>query len=310
MTDSEDAEQAGEGAEQTDWAAVAAKAWATGVGAALGLPFGPAGVIGGAIAGALLEPVALNLLQYLSGDAKRRSGEALSAACEASGLSAEDTLSRMFSNEKFRLLSGTAIIAAAHTAWEDKVRTIGRSLASGLLASDGAEVDTEQMIISAIADMEAPHVALLDLFVAHRPPLYSNERGIVRLDIPEHSHSRSINDEWSVHERKWEDREILHYRPRLAPVFSSLAGTLQRHGLALFEDNSDQEIEQLKEAVEREASRSDQERRAGGTGSAPRRPTGAFNVRTVPGTWEPTELGEEVWLRFHQAGTNIPDVWL
>jgi hypothetical protein len=311
MTDSEDAEQtADEGAEQTDWAEVTARAWALGTGAALGLPLGPPGFVGGAIAGALLEPLALKLLQYLSGDAKRRSGEALSAACGASGVSAEETLSRMFSDEKFRLLAGTAMIAAAHTAWEDKVRTIGRSLATGLLASDEAEVDAEQMILSAIADMEAPHVALLDLFVACRPPIYSGEPGIVRLEIPEYSHSRSFNGEWDAHERKWARRIILEYRPRLAPVFPSLVGTLQRHGLAFFEDNSDREIKQLQKAVEQEAARRDQERRGGGTGSTPRRSSTAFNVRTVPGTWEPTELGEQVWLRFHEAGTNIPDVWL
>jgi hypothetical protein len=308
MTDSEDAEQIDEGAEQTDWAAVAARAWATGTGAALGLPLGPAGVVGGAIAGALLEPVAYNVLQYLSADAKRHSGEALSAACEASGLSAEDTLSRMFSSEKFRLLAGTAIVAAAHTTWEDKVRTLGRSLASGLLASDDAEIDTEQMIISAIADIEAPHVALLDLFVAHHPPSLAEEREPARLDIPEYSHSRRFDGGWSVNERKWENRAILFYRPRLAPVFPSLVGTLQRHGLTLFEDNSDREIKQLEEAVEKEAVRRDQERRIRGT--PPRRSSTAFKVKTVPGTWEPTELGEQVWLRFHQAGTNIPDVWL
>ena len=72
MTDSEDAEQLDEDAEQSDWIEVAAKAWAAGTGAALGLPFGPAGALGGAIAGTLLEPVARNLLQYLSADAKRR----------------------------------------------------------------------------------------------------------------------------------------------------------------------------------------------------------------------------------------------
>ena len=309
MMDSEEAEQtAEEDAEQTDWAEVAARAWATGTGVALGLPLGPVGAVGGAILGTLLEPIALKLLQYLSADAKRRSGEALSAACEVSGLSAEETLSRMFSDEKFRLLTGTAMIAAAHTAWEDKVRTLGRSLASGLLASDDAEVDTEQLIISAIADIEAPHVALLDLFVAYRPPIYVGERGTARLDIPEYSHSRSFNGEWSVHERKWESRAILYYRPRLTQVFSSLVGTLQRHGLALFEDNSDREIKQLQEAVEREAVRRDQERRS--NGSPPRRSSTEFKVKTVPGTWEPTELGEQVWLRFHEAGTNIPDVWL
>jgi hypothetical protein len=300
MADDADSEQT------DDWAALAAKVWAAGTGAALGLPFGPPGAIGGAALGALLEPVARNLLKYLSGDARRRSGEVLSAACEASEFSTEDTLARMFSDEKSRLLAGTAIVAAAHTAWEDKVRTLGSSLASGLLASDDAEVDIEQMIMLAIADLEAPQLALLDLLVAWRPPLTVGERDPVRLDIPEYSHSRLRDRGWSVNERKWQNQLIRLYRPRLAPVLSSLVGSLQRHGLALFEDNSDREIEQLKEAVENEATRRDQEQRSG---RRQRRSMTAFKVEPVPGTWEPTELGEQVWLRFRDAGAKVPDVW-
>jgi hypothetical protein len=283
MADPEDAEQTDEDAEQTDWDEVAARAWAVGTGAALGLPFGPLGVVGGAIAGALLEPVALNLLRFLSADAQRRSGEALSAACEASGLSAEDTLSRMFSDEKFRLLAGTAMVAAAHTTLEDKVRTLGRSLASGLLASDDAAIDIEQMIMLALADLEAPQLALLDLLVAWRPPQTGDETSPIRLDIPEHSHSQPSGREWSVNQRKWYVHAIQTYRPRLTPVFSSLVGTLERHGLVTYESNVDDSSAIRDESYDPELQRP---------------------------YVEPTELGEHVWLRFYRAGMNLPHVWV
>ena len=71
---------------------------------------------------------------------------------------------RIKASEKTEL-AGLALDAA----WQDKVRTLGCSLAAGLLAEDGATIDTEQMIIAAIADIEAPQLAMLDLLVAWRP---------------------------------------------------------------------------------------------------------------------------------------------
>lgn len=147
-----------------------AQALAAGLGAVAGVPFGPVGSIVGAALGPLLVPVAEEIFREVGMDGRRRSGEALAATCEASGLSAEETMRRALSNEKSRLLSATAIVAATHTTWEDKVRTLGRSLASGLLAADDAEVDSEQLIMSAIADLEGPHLALLDLLVSWHPP--------------------------------------------------------------------------------------------------------------------------------------------
>jgi hypothetical protein len=36
--------------------------------------------------------------------------------------------------------------------------------------------------------------------------------------------------------------------------------------------------------------------------------TGAGSLVPEP-TWSPTELGEQVYLRFRAAGTNLPDIW-
>ena len=90
----------------------------------------------------------------------------------------------------------------------------------------------------------------------------------------------------------------------------SLLGTLQRHGLVVQNDKTGEAIE--KYAQEFEKKLGDQYRREGRAG--------AFRPSSVPRvnnpaklapepTWSPTELGEQVFLRFHEAGTKLEDVW-
>lgn len=281
-----------------------AQALAAGLGALAGLPFGgPVGSVVGATLAPLLVPVAEQVFRELGMDGRRRSGEALAAACKASGLSVEETVRRALNDEKSRLLSGTAIVAATHTAWEDKVRTLGRSLASGLLATDDAEVDSEQLIMSAIADLEGPHLALLDLLVSWHPPLLARDIGLQHVDISAESFT---SETWGASQRRWTVDEIATYRPRLAPVLSGLLGTLQRHGLALIESNAEVAIQQLRDALHEEQDRQDQVQLMG-------RIIGPTLRKSVPEpqppTWTPTRLGEQVWLRFRAAGANAPDVW-
>ena len=110
------------------------------------------------------------------------------------GIPVDEMEERINASERTQLLTGYALSAATRTAWEDKVRTLGRSLASGLLADDNAKIDTEQMIIAAIADIEGPQLAMLELLVAWRPgrnvaePLISGP-----LDLPEDSHCRTLD---------------------------------------------------------------------------------------------------------------------
>ena len=163
-------------------------------------------------------------------------------------------------------MTGFALNAATRTAWKDKVRTLGRSLASGLLADDNAKIDTEQMIIAAIADIEGPQLALLELLVCWQNHPRDTGEPLISTPLDPSSESHIRDGRWRVADRKWSVRYIDHARPSLAPIVPSLIGTLQRHGLT---------------------------------------------VRNDPVTywWEPTELGEQVFLRFRDAGTDLPDVW-
>lgn len=132
------------------------------------------------------------------------------------------------------------------------MRTLGRSLASGLLAEDNAEIDTEQMIIAAITDIEGPQLAMLELLVAWRPgrnvtePLISGP-----LDLPDESHSQNADGSWNVLWRDWPCELIAHARPNLAPLTPSLLGTLQRHGLVVQNDKTGDAIEKYAQAFEK-----------------------------------------------------------
>lgn len=271
-------------------------------GAAIGaIVAGPAGAIVGAGLGPLLEPVAQKIWQELSGDARRRASEVLASACEASGRSAQDVEELISSSERTRLLAGIAMTTGTRTSWNDKVRTLGRSLASGLLAEDDARIDTEQLVLAAIADIEAPHLSLLDLLVSYEP-------------------GRTIGGpafQKALHQsrRTWDVAQICRARPPLAPVVGSLLGTLQRHGLVAQNDNVADALANYSRDVSAEFQRFHQESR-NKNANVPRRlsmrpldPMGARRLAPEP-TWSPTELGDLVHSRFTEAGAGVPDKWL
>jgi hypothetical protein len=287
------------------------RAAAAALGAALGgIIAGPVGAIVGAGLGPLLEPLVKGAWAELSESARQRQTDVLFWAIH-SGIPINEMKERINASKHTQLLTGFALSAASRTAWEDKVRTLGRSLASGLLAEDNTKIDVEQMIIAAITDIEGPQLAMLELLVARRPgrnvaePLVSGP-----LDLPGESHSRNADGSWHVVWREWSREEITHARPNLAPLAPSLLGTLQRHGLVVQNDKTGEAIEKYAQAFERKLG--EQYRREGRAGAF--RPSSVPSVLNPAGlapepTWSPTELGEQVFLRFRDAGTDLEDVW-
>jgi hypothetical protein len=287
---------------------------AVAAGAALGLPLGPAGAVVGAAAGVLLEPLAAKIWDEVTGDARHRGGEALAYAKTATSLNDEEFERVISDSERSRLLTGTMLSAASRTVWDGKLRTLGQSLASGVLATDEAAIDTEQMILAAIADMEAPHLSLLDLLVSYTSIRRMGQQAPEKVKVPEYSHAIGLQfsgaPKWAVRNREWTVEQINFSRPSLTAVLSSLLGTLQRHGLAGLDINTDKSIEKFSKELERETNRAIGPRRGsnakGGLTQAPR----ITRVPSEQPTWSPTELGEQVWLRFHDAGAAVPDAWM
>jgi hypothetical protein len=270
-----------------------------------GVVAGPLGAAAGAGLGPLLEPLVAGVWEELSVSARQRQVEVLASAIDA-GIREDELGERINASERTQLLTGFALSAATRTAWEDKVRTLGRSLASGLLADDNAKIDTEQMIIAAITDIEGPQLAMLEFLVSWEPGRYADSPPIDGpLDIPEYSHD--WEGRWQADGRVWTVRNIAYARPTLAPITPSLLGTLQRHGLVVENDNASEAIERYSKAYEKQLgnqfSRADKFR----PNAVPRVPSPG---RLVPQlSWSPTELGEQVFLRFRDAGTELPEVW-
>lgn len=270
---------------------------------------GPIGGVVGAGLGPKLKRLVRGVWAELSESARQRQTDVLFWAIRE-GVPVDEMEARINASKHTQLLAGLALDAAWQTAREDKVRTLGRSLAEGLLADDSAKIDTEQMIIAAIADIEGPQLAMLELLVAWRPgrnvaePLINGP-----LDLPKDSHDQAFSDGWYIAWREWSRELIARARPNLVPLAPSLLGTLQRHGLAVQNDKTGEAIEEYAQAMEKQIADYEQKRIAGACRI--HRPPSVLNpAKLAPEpAWSPTELGEQVFLRFHEAGTRLEDVW-
>jgi hypothetical protein len=286
------------------------RAAAAAAGAALGTAVaGPVGAAAGAWLGPKLEPLVRGVWAELSEKARQRQTDVLFWAIR-NGVPVEEMEERINASERTQLLTAFALDSATRTAWEDKVRTLGRSLASGLLSKDNATIDTEQMIIAAITDIEGPQLAMLELLVAWRPGRNAAEPVVSGpLDLPKDSHDRPFDDNWNVAWREWPRDLIADARPNLAPLAPSLLGTHQRHGLVVQNDNAGGAIEKYAQAFENEVADYEQ-LRITGAHRFHHTPSVLNPARLAPEpTWSPTELGEQVFLRFRDAGAELDDVW-
>jgi hypothetical protein len=288
------------------------RAVAAALGAAAGsVMAGPAGAVAGAALGPMLEPLVKGVWAELSESARQRQTDVLFWAIHA-GVPVQEMEERINASGRTQLLTGFALEAATRTAREDKVRTLGRSLAFGLLADDNSKIDAEQMIIAAIGDIEGPQLAMLELLVRWSPCQMELELSLISgpLDIP----GRSGSD-WDVRGREWPYPLIAYARPNLLPIAPSLLGTLQRHGLVVQNEFTDVEADRYLNGRFLEALED-----AAGVQLWPGQRSGVYAFKGRPKVmwpegqpplprWSPTELGEQVFLRFHDAGTELEDVW-
>ena len=155
-------------------------------------------------------------------------------AATTAGFSPEELGERMGRSQRTRLLTATAAESAAKTAWPHKVRALGRVLADGLIADDD-KIDIAELALTAMTDLERPHLMVLDLLANY---------GVVNVEedpakgIPFRFQVKPATDvdrdadvgdpNWIP---DWRDREILIARPQLDQAYLSIMATLQRHAL-------------------------------------------------------------------------------
>ena len=192
------------------------------------------GPLGAAVGGAV-TPYLAALIDNVTEEWRRDQGaniaDMAATAAETTGLSPEELGDRMGRSQRTRLLTATAAENAAKTAWPHKVRALGRVLADGLITDDEAKIDMVQLALTAMTDLERPHVILLDLLGNHAVVNVEEDpaRGIpFRFEIKSAGDVDVGDPNWIP---DWRDREILIARPQLEQAYLSIMATLQRHAL-------------------------------------------------------------------------------
>jgi hypothetical protein len=256
--------------------------------AAAGVPFGPAGPFVTATTAPYLELLAQDAWDKFGEDAKNRIFAMLGRAWHASGLGSLPFARRIGRNERTRLLTATAMTGAATTAWPPRVAAIGTLLARGLIADDEDELDLVALALGAMAEMDRPHVTLLDLLVNFAPnfTVASSEAQPHNL-YPE-------DGSWRVGRRAWSAEQISTVRPQLKPALPGLIGTLVRHGLAVENNDAAAALTEIVQGFERRARYQASQIRAGSALTAAKLQPHIPQVPNVIQTWSPTERGEQV----------------
>lgn len=166
-----------------------------------------AGPDAGATATGLAPSLAV-LIDRLSGVLRSRRGanaeETLTCAIDAASIPAEEFIDRALSDDKHSELLVRALTVAQDTALGEKRHALGRALADAVCGD--ADVNDELLFIRAVADLDAPHIAVLK---------------IISLDPPA---TRPFP-------RAWTYRAALERLPVLGDTLAAILATLQLHTL-------------------------------------------------------------------------------
>lgn len=232
----------------------------------------------------MLEPVMRQVWDELASDSQASAGQVLVEASSYSNKAPDEFAEIIRQDEERRLLGGIAFAAGSRTRNRDKIRGLGRALADGVLADDDARLDETHLILRAMDDLEAPHITVLDFLVNYYP-------GTVRQGEQTHP-PRRVKDDPRTHERadthsRWKVYELEFARPGFRGSAQSLLGTLQRHGLAV----SEQDVRGVLERYQRDARTAallSLNRTGPGPGEA------KFSTRDLVTHWSATALGAHV----------------
>lgn len=263
--------------------------------AAAGLPFGPAGPVVTATTAPYLELLAQAVWDKFGEDSKNRISAMLSWAWHATGLGPSRFAKRIGRNEQTRLLTATAMTGAATTSWPPRVTAIGKLLASGLIADDEDEIDLVGLALAAMAEMDRPHVTLLDLLVNFAPNFT-----VAGSEAQPYNGPGAQSPGWLAGRRVWTAAQITELKPQLKPALPGLIGTLVRHGLAVENNEAAAALEKIARGFERRGK--EQARNiAGSRLTAANLQPHIPKVPRIVQTWSPTERGEQILGYYREA---------
>lgn len=172
---------------------------------------GPIGVLAGALVPVAVQTAGQRLARSVANRWTRNSTEALTVAAGLLDAGLEIFDERLASHDERVELLARVIEGSARATLPAKIRAFGRVLAEGL--SDDGDVDEALLLASALAAIEAPHVAVLQHLAAHpqTPP---------RLTRPGIESSMG-----------WRADQLAQELPRVAEVTDALLAVLAGQGL-------------------------------------------------------------------------------
>lgn len=192
----------------------------------------------------------------------------------------EEALARALTSDPARVqLLGFALDAATGAVAEAKLRMLGQALASGALAADDAALASEHLMVRALADLEAPHLRLLE-YMYPDPERWQEWKRSGPIE--------EMRSKMTIAELRGTDRLATsrgrHGVPHLAPFLDALLGVLRSHGLVDIVP-----VDWAKWTQERERQSVEQRRL----------PPSAPQER-----WQITVFGCRLVERYHQAGAE------
>jgi hypothetical protein len=140
----------------------------------------------------------------------RHAAEAVAYAAEASGMPADELLEQAVSDDQRHELLARTLGAAQDAALRDKRRALGRALAAGI-EGDDARIDDELLFIRAVADVDVPHIKLLEILSEDQP-------------LPGQLRGSPFHGGWSL-------ATVAARHPEFGGALPSLVWTLESHGL-------------------------------------------------------------------------------
>jgi hypothetical protein len=132
------------------------------------------------------------------------------AAVDVSRSSVDELLSRAADDPARYELLVRVFEAADSASVPDKIRALGTVLANGLSGDEW--VDESMLLVSALAELEAPHIIILRQLTCPGP------------NLP------------GVGEMRWSRASLATARPTYAMVLPAVLGTFERHGLIVWTD--------------------------------------------------------------------------
>lgn len=147
----------------------------------------------------------------------RNAASAIDYSTTYAEIGAEELFDAIRQSPRLLMLATSALNSAASTDQEWKIKLLAKFVAEGVLAGDDAKIDNSLTFASAAADLDRPHIAVLE-FLTGRP-------------VPNHPERiRTLDDEEEAQPRLAFQR-IQEALPQYGVSLGPIVSTLDRHNL-------------------------------------------------------------------------------